>query len=85
MPRARDLTKLERAILQSVAGQAGYASSVATRLGRPRKGVTTAMRRLESMGLVRGKWDTFLRRPGPSRRIYNLTAEGRREHGNISD
>jgi len=39
-----------------------------------------ALYRLEDAGLIRGEWeDNAMRGRGPRRRIYSLTAKGRRE------
>jgi PadR family transcriptional regulator PadR len=61
--------------------QHGYAVKEALREGSdgridlPTGTIYPALRRLEQAGLVRGTWDTSAGRP---RRIYKLTAAGRR-------
>ena len=42
------------------------------------------LKRLEDQGWLRGKWDTSEGRPGPPRRVYTLTAKGRREHAKLT-
>ena len=83
MPRKSGWTDLERALFASLNVEAGYTFAIAQALHRKRSGVAAGLKRLETMSLVRSKWDTSEGRPGPPRRIYALTAKGRREHAKL--
>ncbi len=85
MPRriAGTLRDLEKALLAelSAAGPA-HGLDLVTRLNdewgglRDRKSVAyRALRRLETMGYLKSRWHT---NSGPPRRVYTLTAKGRR-------
>ena len=85
MPRKTGWTNLEASLLKHLALEPAYAFLAAQDLKRSRQSTDKALKRLDSMGLVRGKWDTGDGRQGPPRRVYTLTAKGRREHAKITD
>lgn len=68
-------------ILQQLEGQAAGA------LKLKEGSLYPALYRLEESGLVKGKWegDSSPRRRGPRRRIYTLTAKGRRSLGSMRE
>ena len=82
--RANTLIKIEQALLRELAREPSHTYALARTLERDRYTVADAVKRLDGMGLVRGKWDTGAGRPGPPRRVYTLTAKGRREHAKIT-
>ena len=82
MPRKSGWTDLERALFTSLNVEAGYTFAIAQAQHRKRSGVAAGLKRLETMGMARSKWDTS-GGPGPPRRVYTLTAKGRREHAKL--
>lgn len=72
-------------LLTALARESGFAFALAKDLGRERSSVTDALHRLETMGLARATWETAKIQRGSPRRVYTLTAKGRREHAKIAD
>ncbi len=65
----------EVAILAVLAESPSYSMALKQRLGTRRQTMDSALHRLDRMGLVLGQWDPSTY---PPRRIYKLTAKGRR-------
>ncbi|GII99044.1 PadR family transcriptional regulator [Sediminihabitans luteus] len=63
-----------KALLESTDGLWGLRISVLT--GRPTGTVYPLLERLERERLVESRWDLDGDRPGPPRRLYQLTATG---------
>ena len=79
--KAGALLASEVQLLCALDGGASYAYEIARVLDRPYRTVGHALRRLEDRGLAKERWDTTARpeeHGGPPRRVYSLTARGRR-------
>ena len=62
-----------------------YGRALATETEQLASTVYKALKRLESLGLVRSRWETpRAPRDHPPRRVYTLTAKGRREHAKLT-
>ena len=84
MPRKTGWTDLERGLFGSLRAEPNYTYAIAQATGLERSGVRMGLKRLETMGMARSKWDTS-EGPGPPRRVYSLTAKGRKELAKITD
>ena len=58
-------------------GEAVWGLRVSTQSGRPTGTVYPILERLERSGFLNSRWDADETRPGPRRRLYELTREGR--------
>ena len=79
MPSRPPLTFATAAILQALAGGCRHGFEVMDATGLPSGTVYPALRRLESLGLVRSAWEeeaTAHAAGRPRRRYYELTAAG---------
>ena len=77
MPRrkADRLLDSEKTILAALAESPRHGWALAEALGQPRRTIFGALQRLDSKGLLSGRWDTTT---APPRRVYKLTSAGRR-------
>ncbi len=64
-------------VLDNASGEPIWGLRVINATGRPAGSVYPILARLEAAGWVESEWDDDRDRPGPRRRMYLLTEEGR--------